>query len=389
MTRFTINRRRLLLTGLAGGAMTATGARVAFAQAPRADGRKLVLVILRGAMDGLAALAPVAEPRYAELRGALAISGGTPIPGGFRLHPRFEALSSMWSRGEALAVHAAASAYRERSHFDGQDMLETGGTEIGLLRDGWLNRALQTMGADAPGAVGIGPALPLVLRGDAETATWSPPVLPEVDAGTITRLMDLYADDAVLGEALQTAIETDLIAGDGDEGGARMGPADLAEAAANLMTAPGGPDLAVIELEGWDTHVNQGADEGALANRFSDLDAALAALKAGLGTEWGETAVIVATEFGRTVRVNGGNGTDHGTGSAAFLAGGAVRGGDVVGDWPGLNTLHEDRDLAPANDLRALFKAVLRDHWGIERDALDRVVFPGSSGVRAFDGLIV
>ncbi|MEO1040221.1 MAG: DUF1501 domain-containing protein [Pseudomonadota bacterium] len=390
MTRFTLNRRRLLMAGLAGLGMTAPGLTASFAQTPGPGGRKLVLVILRGAMDGLAALAPTADPLYTDYRGGLALMRGTPLAGGFTLHPALSTLASLWSRGQALGIQAIATPYRDRSHFDGQDLLETGGQRAGLNSDGWLNRVLQVLGGAAPGALGVGGSLPLVLRGAAPASSWSPPVLPEVDPSTVTRLMDLYADDVVLSEALMLAIETDLIAGDiGDDTGGRVTPADLASAAASLMIANDGPDLAVLELEGWDTHVNQGADEGQLANRLSELDAAIDALQAGLGAYWGDTAVMVTTEFGRTVRVNGGGGTDHGTGGAAFLLGGAVRGGDVIGDWPGLNDLYEDRDLRPANDMRSLFKGVLRDHWGVDPSVLDTTVFPDSAGVAPFSNLII
>lgn len=389
MTRFTINRRRLLMSGLTAGLMTAPGLSASLAQVPGSDGRKLVLVILRGAMDGLAALAPISDPFYADLRGRLALTQGTPISDGFILHPALSHLAQAWSRGELLALHATATPYRARSHFDGQDLLETGATDVGDLRDGWLNRTLQVMGADAPGAVAVGASLPLILRGDNPASTWSPPLLPEVDTSTLERLTNLYMDDPVLGPALAQAIETDLIVGDAgdDRQRGRTRPADLAAAAAQLMTAQGGPDLAVLEVEGWDTHVNQGAETGTLANRFTELDAALESLRLGLGAHWNDTVTLVVTEFGRTVRVNGGGGTDHGTGSVAFAMGGAVHGGRILGDWPGLHTLYEDRDLMPVNDLRGLLKGVLNTHWGIGHSALDQIIFPDSASVRPFSGI--
>ena len=388
MSHYKLNRRHLLC-GLMATTLTAPGLAATLTQAPGARGRKLVLVILRGAMDGLAALAPIADPRYAELRGGLALRGGAPVADGFVLHPSLSSLATAWSRGEALALHAAATPYRDRSHFDGQDVLETGAAEVGDLRDGWLNRALSVMAADAPDAVGIGPSLPLILRGDAPTATWSPPVLPEVDAGTISRLISLYETDPALSAALDAALETDLIvggAGDVSRRG-RITPTGLAAAAAQLMTASGGADLAVLELEGWDTHVNQGADTGTLANAFADLDEALETLRTGLGRSWTDSAVLVVTEFGRTARINGGGGTDHGSASVAFLLGGAVRGGRRIGAWPGLDALHEDRDLAPANDLRSLFKGVLAQHWGLSQTQLEQTVFPDSANAPPLEGL--
>jgi len=393
------NRRGLLKAGLAGLTLAAplAGASAAFAQAPRAQGRKFMVIILRGALDGLAAVAPQADPRHEALRGRLAYQNGMSLRDGFSLHPALAGLGALWNDGALKIAHAIASPYRERSHFDGQDVLESGGGAVGAVRDGWLNRALQLMGADAPGAVGVGPAIPLILRGAAEASSWAPAVLPSADEATIFRLMDLYQHDAVLADALSAAIATDAAADGMAEmentrpplGGA--GPnayAQIAGSAANLLAAPNGPDLGVLSLDGWDTHVNQGAETGQLALRLAGLDAAVSAVKTRLGAHWDTTAVLVITEFGRTVRINGANGTDHGTGGCAFLTGGAVAGSGFVGDWPGLDRLYEDRDLYPANDLRSLLKGVLSEHWGLDRADLDRTVFPDSAQAAAFSGLV-
>ncbi len=165
---------------------------------------------------------------------------------------------------------------------------------------------------------------------------------------------------------------------------------DSAEAAARFLAAADGPRIAVIEASGWDTHANQGAETGQLANRLAGLDAGVAKLRTGLGEAWEDTVVAIVTEFGRTVRVNGTRGTDHGTAGAAILVGGAVRGGRVLADWPGLapRALHEGRDLRPTTDLRALFKAVLAEHLGLDTGFIDREVFPGSGAARRLDGLI-
>lgn len=399
-SRLILDRRRLLLSGLAGAGLALPGARAAFAQAPRAEGRKLIVVILRGALDGLAALAPVSDPRYAPLRGSLGQTGGADVGEGFRLHPSLENLADLWRAGEALALHAAASPYRERSHFDGQDVLESGAAAVGESRNGWLNRALALMGGAAPSAIAVGQSMPLILRGAAPASTWAPEVLPEADDDTISRLMDLYAEDETLSAALAAAIETDAAAEGAMEIAEAMGASGprrqygpqafqtVAYAASNLLTAPQGPDVAVVSFDGWDTHFNQGAETGQLANRLSGLDAAIAAFRQGLGAAWAQSAILVTTEFGRTVRENGSRGTDHGTGGVHFLLGGAVRGGRMIGDWPGLSRLYQDRDLVPANDLRALFKGVLAAQWGLDRTDLDQAVFPGSAGVPALNGLI-
>ena len=394
MTDLTATRRRLLLSGLAGAGLVLPGAGAAFAKTPRAADRTLVVIVLRGALDGLAALAPVQERRYAELRRDLALEDGRAAPGPFVFHPVLETLSGLFTSGEALAVHAAATDYRARSHFDGQDRLEAATPAV---RDGWLNRALALLDGAAPSAVGVGQSMPLLLRGAAPASTWAPAVLPGADDDTISRLMDLYADDPMLGPALARALETDAAAAsmsDTDMAGLNArgaGPAAyavIAEAAGNILAAPDGPGAAVLSFDGWDTHVRQGAADGQLANRLAGLDQAVSVLRERLSGQWSRTAILVVTEFGRTVRANGAGGTDHGTGGAAFLIGGAVRGGRIIGDWPGLDRLLEDRDLIPANDLRSLFKGVLAEHWGLDRTDLDRAVFPASAGAPAFSGLI-
>ncbi len=395
MTHFSIDRRTLL-TGLTATGLTLPGAAASFARNASAQGRKLVVIILRGAMDGLAALPPVGERRYRELRGDLALADGLPADGPFVFHPRLDHVARLYAQGQALVLPAVATDYRERSHFDGQDRLEAGTVAI---RDGWLNRALSLMGDAAPDAVGIGQSLPLILRGRAPASTWAPAVLPGADDDTVARLMDLYARDSMLGPALAMALETDEAAsamaenmdgmrGLGSRGAGPQAYRIIAEAAGNIMAAPGGPDVAVVSLDGWDTHVRQGGAEGQLANRFQGLDEALAVLQARIAAHWDRAAVLVVTEFGRTVRVNGAGGTDHGTGAAALLLGGAVRGGRLAGDWPGLDRLHEDRDLIPATDLTALFKGVLMAHWGLDRGDLDRTVFPANRSA-PLTGLLV
>lgn len=398
--------RRAALIGL--GALTGAGLyqNLAFAAGP--SDRKLVLIILRGAMDGLAAIAPLLDPHYAGLRDRLALSLEGPNPAlpltqGFALHPAFGFLHESWRTNELACVHAIASPYRDRSHFDGQDVLESGGAAVFAARDGWLSRALIALPpARKAEGLAIASAMPLVLRGGAPATTWAPSRAPPAQSDTLQRLSDLYAMDAPLGSALARAIETRGLVQDADmaaetpglsENGRRNRPAafvGLAEAAARLLIAPGGPAVAVLSFDGWDTHANQGGAMGQLAVRFAGLDAALRALKAGMGPAWAQTAVLVVTEFGRTVAQNGTNGTDHGTASVAFVLGGSVRGGRMVGDWPGLAraSLHEGRDLAAANDLRSLFVGVLEQHWGMDRKDLTRKVFPGAAAAPGFERLI-
>ncbi len=391
--RIRIDRRRALIAAGGAVAFAAGGARAAVSNTSGA--RKLVLVILRGAMDGLAAIAPVNDPNYRRLRGKLALTGGLALSDGFVLHPKLAFLHAAYLGGEAAILHAAASPYRDRSHFDAQDVLESGGGgAVYELSDGWLNRALAA--GEKREGVALTSALPLVLRGPAPASSYAPSFAPAPSDDTIARLADLYADDPVLGPALAKGVATANLADGAAMAAARGGRggsvaaqwAGVAQSAAKLLAAPGGPAAAVLSFDGWDTHANQGADDGALAQRLAALDASLGALKTALGPVWRQTVVIVATEFGRTVSINGTGGTDHGTGGAAFLAGGAVKGGRLLGDWPGLANLHEGRDLRPATDLRALFMGALAEHWGLEAHALTTKVFPGAQAVRPLSGLV-
>ena len=362
---------------------------------------RLVVVILRGGMDGLAAVPPVGDPDYQRQRQGLAIDGALPLQGPFALHPALPRLHGMYGAGELAVVHAVATPYRGRSHFDGQDLLESGAV---AARDGWLNRALAAtvgagVGGGEPGGIALAQAMPLILRGDAAVTSWAPTVLPAGDDDTVNRILDLYRDDAVLGPALSQALATrDMAAGALDAkdmrrmsgprgGGNRRRFVTLAKAAGRFLADDMG--VAVLDYGGWDTHAGQGAAEGDLARTLAGLDEGLGALADGLGPMWRRTAVVVITEFGRTVAINGTGGTDHGTASAALLLGGAVSGGRVIADWPGLKreALYDFRDLMPTTDLRAVLKGVLRDHLAVDDGALARV-FPDSDGVAAMDGLV-
>lgn len=398
MARPLLTRRALLASGALAAVVAGVSARAALAAGPHPD-RKLVFVILRGGLDGLAAVPPIGDPAYQRLRGKLALpaageaNGVLPLSDGLALHPALKGLHELYGQGEAAILHAAATPYRERSHFDGQDVLESGASKVFGRDDGWLNRALQALPAPRE-AVAIGAAVPLVLQGSAPATSWAPNVLPGADDDTLGRLMDLYAGDPVLGPALASALELDKVAsgmgmeGDGRGGRRLIDYEPVARAAGRLLAAEGGASLAVVSADGWDTHANQGAAQGALALRLAALDRALLGLKAELGAHWAKSVIIVATEFGRTVAINGTGGTDHGTAAAAFLLGGAVKGGKLLGDWPALARLHEGRDLLPVNDLRALFKGALASHWGLDRAALDARVFPDSAAVRPLDGLL-
>jgi uncharacterized protein (DUF1501 family) len=423
MTNLTISRRRLLAGALTlGVAVDFIGGQVL--ADPLAARKKLVVIICRGGQDGLSVSPPVGDPAYAALRGPIAIRGFGE-PGGalklddtFGLHPALASTYALALKGEARIAPAVATPDRERSHFEAQDVLENGGTLAYGATTGWLNRALQALGPrSGVKAISVAPTAPLILRGPVETASWSPGGGAEPDHRLPGILQDLYANDPVLGPALATGLATEgmaraasakvngemttAAAPDGRmiASGAALTPAQrqgvpqarrLGLTLAAFMTAAEGQQVAAVSIDNFDTHANQGAAEGILATRLAYLDAFIDGLQSGLGPSWRDTMVITATEFGRTARVNGTNGTDHGTASTALLLGGALRKGGLIGDWPTLQAakLFENRDTTPTLDMRGLFKGVLRDHLGVDQSALNTLVFPGSATAPPITGLI-
>ena len=374
------DRRSLLAGSLVLGAGSLAFPRIAFAQG--SGTRNLLFVLLRGAADGMAMLAPVGDPGFEALRGAaLADYDTAPRLGSFfAVHPALAEVAKSAAAGEALFVHAAATSYRERSHFDGQNLLESGGNAPYAAKDGWLNRlaGLMNQGARAPLRVlAIAAAVPLALRGSAPVSNYAPSALPEASEDLLARVSQLYADDAQLGPLWASALETKAMAG--DDGLRNLRDASAAgDLAASLMRGPQGARIGMIELGGWDTHANQ---RGAFARSARQLDALLAAYKTGMGAGWADTMVVVATEFGRTARLNGTGGTDHGTASAALVMGGAVRGGRVVADWPGLGErqLFEGRDLAPTIALESVLAGAVAEHLQLDPARAMAQLFPGRS----------
>ena len=389
-----ISRRGTLL-GLA-GAFSLGRAALAVAAAPTE--KRLAVVVLRGALDGLAAVVPYGEAGLAGLRGGLAgvepgrAGGVLELGGFFGLHPALSGLHGMFRAGEAVVVHAVAGSWRNRSHFEAQDWMEFGAER--RLESGWLNRVAGALGGGgsakgADVALAVGGVTPVLLRGPAPVGSWLPQSFTPPAGDFYARVARLHAADTVTGPAVSAGLrERGFAAGalGEDRRPERFGFPALAGAAGRMLAAADGPRLAALELGGWDTHANQ-ADR--LAGPLRQLDAGLVALREGLGVAWGQTVVLVMTEFGRTVRVNGTRGTDHGTGTVAFVLGGGVAGGRVRGDWPGLGAgqLFEGRDLAPTTDLQSVSKGVLAEHLGLRAEVLARV-FPGSLGVSPMAGLL-
>ena len=392
---FNPQRRQIMGAALGASALGAMST-LSFAAGSGGSAKRFVFVVLRGGLDGLSAVPAIGDPEFAAARGPLAQFASAPLAldAIFALHPNLAQLHSMYTGGELVVVHAAGLPYRERSHFDAQQVLESGGVRPYELTTGWLGRALAPSAAKS---LALNTSVPLVLRGPGAVDTWAPSALPDPSADLVARLERLYGNDAALATALQRAktlhfdgvmpADMNTMDGKGMSKGARLGNFTvLAQRAAEFLSQPNGPQAAVLELGGFDSHANQGNPNGALSNTLRQLDAGLAALREGLlasGT-WGRTVVVVATEFGREVAVNGTLGTDHGTGGAAFVLGGAVKGGRVLADWPGLakRDRFEGRDLRITTDLRAVLRGVLADHLQVATRSLNADVFPGSENIK-------
>ncbi|SLN43481.1 DUF1501 domain-containing protein [Pseudooctadecabacter jejudonensis] len=400
-----MDRRRFLLNAAAVGCSAAASpliTPVALAAAPWDT--RLVVIILRGGVDGLDVIQPYGDPALAALRPNLPVgeaAGALDLDGFYSLHSGFSALKPMYDAGEFGAVHAVSTPYRgKRSHFDGQDILEAGlpGLGQGGLRDGWLNRMLQIIpGLEPEIAYAIGPEQLLVLTGEARAARWSPEAELRISANARALLNVVHHDDPLFRDASEDAIEiveqiaaeaaameAAIEAGEPVDDGMMMGMAasqggnrttrSLAQFAASRLRRD--TRIAAFSVNGWDSHARQSRQ---LDRRGSALAEVLITLKDGLGPVWDKTAVLCMTEFGRTARENGSQGTDHGTGGALFYAGGALRGGQVLGDWPGVGegALYEGRDLLPTRDVRAYAAHAMRGLIGLDRAALEGVIFPG------------
>jgi uncharacterized protein (DUF1501 family) len=366
-----INRRTLLGTG-ALGAAAFLAPRITFARA-RTD-RRFLFIIQRGAADGLSIVAPAGDPAFASLRGALAEDFGVAqkLDSTFVLHPALAETGKLYTGRQALFLHAAASPYRDRSHFDGQNVLETGGKLPYERKDGWMNRLLGLLPTDEARALAVSITVPAALRGAHPVTSYAASNLPQADDDLLQRVAALYSGDAQLHSLWDEAVQARAMASDVTGG---RDAAATGKLAASLMGGPQGARVAMIETGGWDTHTAQRARLGA---QLQGLDAMIAAFRQTLGADWANTLVLVATEFGRTAAVNGTGGTDHGTASAAILLGGTVRGGRVVADWPGLAAaqLFEGRDLRPTQSLNAAIAGALAEHFGLEAKATLTTLFP-------------
>jgi len=389
--------RRSALLGLT-AAVTLGRASLAVAAAP--GDHRFVVVIMRGAMDGLSAVVPYGDPALHTLRGEIVPpapnqpDGLLDLGGFYGLHPALAEFHGLYQAGELRPIHAVAGSYRVRSHFEAQDYLESGADH--RMTSGWLNRAVAAMprsgGVRPEGDVlALGVSVPLLLRGAATVGSWAPHGFGTPAADLYAAIAALNQPDPLTGPAIAEGLRArgfsqSVMTADNPAPKDRNAFPALAKAAGELLAAPDGPRIAALEIDGWDTHT---AQANRMTGPLKQLDAGMAALKAALGPVWKQTVVLTMTEFGRTVRVNGTKGTDHGTATVAFVLGGAVAGGRVQATWPGLGAgkLFEDRDLAPTLDLRSVAKGLLAQHLGLGDAALAQV-FPGSGSAQPSLGML-
>lgn len=379
-----MNRRHFLRLAASGSTVLLALPYISFAAAD--TGKRLVFIIQRGAADGLNTVIPYADPGYARLRGALAIdaSQATKLDSLFALHPALTETAKIYSEKQALFVHAVASPYRDRSHFDGQNILETGGIAPYQIKDGWMNRLLTLLPLAQNNAIALASSVPMALRGKIEVHSYAPSGLPQAPDDLLIRVGQLYAGDSQLDPVWMAAMDAHSRA---EDVSTKQDPANLGKLAASFLARADGPRIAMIETGGWDTHTGQ---EGRLARQLKSLDGLIAALRNNLGSVWQDTTVVVATEFGRTAAANGTGGTDHGTASAAMILGGNVAGGRVITDWPGLGRadLYENRDLKPTQNLNTLLAAIASTNFHLDPVLVTRTLFPEMPVTRLPEGLI-
>lgn len=377
-------RRTFLQVAAAGAGAMLVAPRMALARV--ATKRRFIFIIQRGAADGINSVIPVGDPDYVRLRGSLAIDPADAIAlgGDFALNPALVEAGRMYAAGQALFVHAVASPYRDRSHFDGQNVLETGGVRPYATRDGWMNRLVSMLPKANNDAIAFAPVVPPALRGAAEVTSYAPSALPQASDDLLARVGRLYREDRQLHGLWDAAMAA---RGMTDGINPRQTPADLGRLAASFLARADGPRIAMLETGGWDTHT---AQNYRLTAQLKALDVMIAALRDGLGSAWNDTVVLVATEFGRTAAANGTGGTDHGTASVAMLFGGAVSGGRVIADWPGLSpgALQDARDLKPTIGLDAVIAGLAAECFAIDPARAMRTLFPGAAAARRAEGLV-
>jgi len=371
--------RRAFLTSACCAAAAPLMTSLTLAAAP--GDKRLVTIILRGAMDGLYLVQPYADGAFKLHRPTLALTpenGLIDLDGFYGLNADAKDFLPLWDSRELAFVHAVSTPYRDgRSHFDGQDVLENGGSAVGEEKSGWLNRALSAMpSSPARKAIDVNTSAELLLSGDNDVEVWSPRTDLAMKSDERSFFERLYRNDPVFAKAMADASLTDFsvdeLYGDGKRG---VKAVDIARLAAGMLMQD--YRIASFSLTGWDTHAGQ---KMAFRGPAAELATAILTIRSTLSPDvWKETIVVCITEFGRTARENGSLGTDHGTGGLAVIAGGGIDGGKVIGQWPGLGEEHllNGRDLMPTGDVRELAAAMLYRQFDISPGSLTNTIFPG------------
>ncbi|WP_259783021.1 DUF1501 domain-containing protein [Aestuariispira ectoiniformans] len=384
------SRRQFLKTAAAGIA-TASLPWGNLALAKASTNKRLVVILLHGGLDGLSLFPPYGDKQYRPMRGPLAIEELIELNNFYGLHPAADALLPFWVRKELLVFPATATPYRGSNHKQARDILATGAATPDALDSGWLNRALQAM--DGSKGLAVQQDTPMILRGDADTEIWQKERLQPI-AGLQERLGFINEKDAFLAHALALSqrqqkedadMHPDAANGAMENSLTSFEDAAVARYVGRRLAAKDGDRIAVMESSGWDMYRNQGADQGRQARRFAALASTLESLATEMSQVWNDTVVVVTSEFGRTIRPNGWNGTDNGGATATLVLGGRVKGGRFLGKWPGLTT---GQQLTPTIDTRSVFKAVLAAQMNIGTKTLDNTVFPGSAKLPAVSGII-
>ncbi len=387
-------QRRQWLKGAGAGFAALSFAGIPSAWANSAtNAPRLLVVLLRGGMDGLAAVPPIGDTSYAAIRPTIAVNNSLRLDGSFGLHPSLKHLHQLWGQEQLAVVHSTGFDYAGRSHFEGQDVMQSGMPKPYTSASGWLGRAMQVAGV--AGGVSISIPMPLILRGNPESSTkfpnWMPPLTPTV-AGSLEAL---WSKDGLMSPyasiiRAEAASQRQGVMNRPDFASARSLP-ELGRLAGLEMGKPQGPRVGLIDFtNGFDTHASQGADQGAHADQLVKVDQLIQNFQVSMGSKWADALVVTVTEFGRTAAENGTTGTDHGVGTCCLLVGGLIGRAKVYADWRGLHKdqLFEGRDLPPTVDVAAVYAKVIERLFELTPSAIQQQVIAHKPNA-ALNGLLV
>jgi uncharacterized protein (DUF1501 family) len=362
-------KRRNFLKGSLGTLYMMASPNMAFPDVKLPE-KRLLVVLLRGGLDGLAAVPPLADKNLSKIRKDVLVQGANDLDGFFGIHPNLKFLENEYHSGNAAFVHATSFPYTGRSHFDGQNIMETGSEQAYAVTSGWVGRAMNAAGFSS---LAVSLPIPIILRGNEVNSNYFPTNFSKATKKEYAEVEKMWKSDSQLNGMLKDISSRDTMKhGRGDT-------IDLVGYAASQMHKKNGPRVGLLEIDGFDTHALQGNEQGEHAELLEDLDNILRVFKERMGPLYDDTAIVTVTEFGRTAFENGTQGTDHGWASSMILAGGLVKGKQVVSDWPGLSkrNLFEDRDLTMTIDARDIYAEVIKTVFDLEDDVISEHVFLG------------